>query len=148
MRSLVMYDFLPDPSEFPNIWGIFLFFLSVYLRGFRNSCIWRALVLKSMLSFKCIIFCFASQFFCKFVLVTSHVETAQLHGTLIAVPHEEDPPEWQTEIWTWDFETLLHHVANCRLQLSYTTSPLILIILWCRAVFHLIQWRVFLMLYQ
>jgi hypothetical protein len=25
-RTLVIYDFTPDPSEFPNIWGNFLFF--------------------------------------------------------------------------------------------------------------------------
>jgi hypothetical protein len=30
-RSLVIYDFAPDPSELPNTRGKFIFFLSVHL---------------------------------------------------------------------------------------------------------------------
>jgi hypothetical protein len=46
-RSLVIYDFAPDPSEFPNIWEHFLFFfiivgsfkLEAKLVEMRRSCI-------------------------------------------------------------------------------------------------------------
>jgi hypothetical protein len=37
-RSLVIYDFAPDPSEFPNIWGKSFAFLSVWHRVVVPAC--------------------------------------------------------------------------------------------------------------
>ncbi len=37
-RSLVIYDFAPNPSEFPNTWGKFYFlFISVTLTVLRGA---------------------------------------------------------------------------------------------------------------